>query len=222
MRNVAMVLGSLAVAGASALEAATFSAARGTHSASIPPITAADNKLVLDATDLRPIVRTPLNAIPDLRLFGSSPNAGLREVVDTDFHDSYSEAVEARRAKRLRAFGVTRATTAGFATRGFKKSVYVRALLCSSSTCARRSLDLLERVHRDQFELVRPLAPRKLGPDAWGHSSSIDVDDVQEFGFHVGNLAFVVRVASIGGDFGSEARALAMELVQRSRNHARR
>jgi hypothetical protein len=221
VRIVAIMLTFLAldVVAAGAVEAGTLRPDRGSRPIAIPPVTGVDSKLVLDQSDLRPIVRTTPTAIPRLRLFGFSASAGLRELVDTDFHDSYSEAVEARRVKRLRAFGVTRAATAWFQTR--EKSVYVGALLCSDAACARRSLDLLEQVHRDWFEIVRPLAPRTLGPDAWGHSSSIDVDDVQEFGFHVGNLAFVVRVASIGGEFAREARAIAMELVQRARNRAR-
>jgi hypothetical protein len=174
----------------------------------------------IDVEDLALVVKNRPREVAGLRLVAWSPNERLANIVDTESHDPYSQAVAPKRATRLRSLGVRRVALAIFEHPGREYSVLVEGLLCPDTIRAARAVAVLRQVHLDTFELNRPTSPRGLGPNAWGYASSVDVDDATAFGFHVANLALEIRVASIGRDFRKIAQAIALDVAEPARVRA--
>ena len=113
-----------------------------------------------------------------------------------------------------------RAVRTDFEPRSGRYFVILEALLLPDAAKARRALAILRDVHAESWDAESPLQPRKLGSNAWGYHSRTERDEAAAFGFQIGNVALQAQISSVGGDFRSLTRAIALELVERARARA--
>jgi hypothetical protein len=175
--------------------------------------------VVLDLADLRSVMRDPPRGLAGLTVARIWPKYPLLDVVDTQYplYDESVERLRAARARKLRALGVRAAARSDFEPRRGRYFVILEALLLPDAVNAARALAILKDVHVETWDTESPLAPRSLGPRAWGYQSRTEQDKSAAFGFQVENLALKVQISSVGGDFRSATHAIAVELAERAR-----